>query len=77
MADPRPPRTTKEPRPADPLRYTDIGDDIVAAPDRGSSTSTPCWVSVLGIVLVIFLLLLIVAGHSSGILGPGLHGGAH
>jgi hypothetical protein len=42
-------------------------------PDRESATSTPRWVPVLGIVIAIVLVLVLVALHLSGVLGPGAH----
>jgi hypothetical protein len=55
-------------------RYT--GDDTGAGSDRGSTTGTPRWVKVCGIVIVIVLLLLLMAAlHHTGVMGPGLHGG--
>lgn len=56
-------------------RYSGTGDDSGddSGPDRKSTTPAPRWVSVLGIVIAIALLLLIVALHLTGTLGPGLH----
>ncbi len=51
----------------------DGDDDTSMKPDHGSTTDTPGWMSVLGIVIAIVLLLLIVVLHLTGILGPGLH----
>jgi hypothetical protein len=51
----------------------DTDDDTGVGHDRGSTTSRPRWLSVLGIVIAILLLLLIVGLHLTGILGPGLH----
>ncbi|GEM_PF-1845448 len=51
----------------------DTSNDTGVGHDRRSTTSTPRWVSVLGIVIAIVLLLLIVVLHLTGILGPGLH----
>jgi hypothetical protein len=51
---------------AGPPSY-DTGDD------RGSATSTPRWVPVLGIVLAVILVLLLVVLHLTGVLGPGAH----
>jgi hypothetical protein len=65
----------------DPPRYPDsnseTGDDTRMRPDRGSTTSTPRWVKVFGIivgvVVVLFVILLFTRG--SGGHGPGMHGG--
>jgi len=58
---------------ADPPPYPDTGDDTGVGPDRGSATSTPRWVSVLGIIIAIVLVLLFVVLHLTGTLGPGAH----
>jgi hypothetical protein len=41
--------------------------------ERGSATSTPRWVLVLGITVAIVLILLLVVLHLTGVLGPGAH----
>jgi hypothetical protein len=47
-------------------------------PDRGSTTGTPRWVKVSGIVaLVLVLLVLVVMLFVGGNHGPGRHGGSH
>ena len=51
----------------------DTVDDTSWESDRGSPTSPPSGMSMLGIVITIALLLLIVVLHLTGILGPGLH----
>jgi hypothetical protein len=58
---------------AHPPPYPDTGDDTGVASDRGSSTGTPRWVSVLGIIIAIGLVLLIVVLHLTGTIGPGTH----
>ena len=58
---------------ADPPRYPDTSDDTGLGRDRGSATSTPRWVSVLGIIIAIALVLLFVVLHLTGTLGPGAH----
>ncbi len=46
---------------ADPHRYPDSnGDDTGAGPDRGSTTSTPRWVRVFGIIVIVLVLLFVV-----------------
>jgi len=56
---------------ADPPPYPDSGDDTDVGPDRGSATSTPRWVFVLGIMIAIALVLLFLVLHLTGTLGPG------
>ena len=58
---------------ADPPSYPDTGEDRSVGPDGGSPTGTPRWVSVLGIVIAIALVLLLVVLHLTGVLGPGAH----
>ncbi|MGH3928963.1 MAG: hypothetical protein ACRDTF_03185 [Pseudonocardiaceae bacterium] len=53
-----------------------VGDDTGVAPDRESTTSTPRWVKVFGIIALVLVLLLVIllftrgpgGGH-----GPGRH----
>jgi hypothetical protein len=58
---------------ADPPPDSDTGDDTGVGRDRGSATSTPRWLPVLGIVIAIVLVLLLVVLHLTGVLGPGAH----
>jgi hypothetical protein len=53
---------------ADP-QYPDTGD----TGERGTATSTPRRVLVLGITVAIVLILLLVVLHLTGVLGPGAH----
>ncbi|QIN84516.1 hypothetical protein GBA63_19110 [Rubrobacter tropicus] len=58
----------------DPTRYPDTGDDTGVRPDRGSTTGTPRWVKVVGIValvLVVLVVVMLLAGGGSH--GPGIH----
>lgn len=57
MADPRP----------------DDEDDAGARLHRRSTTETPGWMWVLGIVVGIALIMLLVVLHLTGTLGPGAH----
>ncbi len=57
----------------DPPRYPDTGDDRGAEPGRGPTTATPRWISVVGIIFVILLVLLFVLLHLTGTVGPGGH----
>ena len=57
---------------ADPPPYPDTGDDTGAGPDRVSTPSRRRWVYVawgIGILVV----LLFVALHLAGVMGPGGH----
>jgi hypothetical protein len=59
---------------ADSPSYPDSGDDTGVGSDRGSTTGTPRWVKVFGIVVAVLVVLFIVVlftgggGH-----GPGRH----
>ena len=56
---------------ADPPPYPDdTGDE---SGDGGSVRSRPRWVTVLGIIIAIALILLFVVLHLTGTLGPGAH----
>lgn len=58
---------------ADPPPYPDTDDDTsVGGPDRGSTTRTRWWVYVFWIIGIV-LVLLFVALHLTGIVGPGGH----
>ena len=59
---------------ASPPPYPGTGDNIGGGPDRGSPTSTP-WRMLMIWLIVIVLVLLVVALHLSGAIGPGVHGG--
>jgi hypothetical protein len=58
---------------AEPPSYPDTGDDTSVGPDRGAPTNTPRWVSVLGIIGAIVLVLLFVVLHLTGTFGSGAH----
>jgi hypothetical protein len=61
---------------ADPPRYPETGDDTGVGPDRGSPPSTPRWVKVFGIiVLVLVLLVVVMLLIGGGNHGPGRHTG--
>ncbi|NUQ73897.1 MAG: hypothetical protein HUU21_10095 [Polyangiaceae bacterium] len=51
---------------ADPPPYPDPGDDTGVGPDRESSTSTPRWVKVSGLITVIMVLLFVVVHLAGG-----------
>jgi hypothetical protein len=56
-----------------PPPYPDTGDDTDVGSDRRSSAGAPRWVSILVIIIAIGLVLLVVALHLSGAIGPGVH----
>lgn len=60
---------------ADPPPYPDTSDDTGVGPDRGSTTGTPRWVKVLGIVGLVVVLLVVVMMFTGGgdDHGPGRH----
>lgn len=59
---------------ADSPRYpdsnTDTGDDAGVRPDRESTTATPRWVKVFGIIALVVVLLFIILRFTRG---PGGH----
>jgi len=57
---------------ADPPPYPDTGDDTGSGPDRGSTSSTPRWVKVFGVIALALVLLFVVLMLSGGH-GPGRH----
>jgi len=56
----------------DPVARSDTGHDVGVAPDRGSTTSTPLWIKVFGIVVLIVVVIAVVT--LPGMLGMGGHG---
>jgi hypothetical protein len=55
-----------------PPNHSDRGDDT-DAPDDGSTTDTPRWVKVFGIVALVVVLLIAVMLIMRGGHGPGRH----
>ena len=55
---------------AEPPPNPDTGDDTGVRPDRHSTTSTPRWVKVFGIIalvlVLLFVILLVTGGHGLG-----------
>ena len=59
---------------ADPAPYSDTGDDTGVGSDRGSTTSTPRWVKVSGIIAIVLVLLFGILLFPGGpYRGPGDH----
>ena len=59
---------------ADSPHYPDTDDDTGVGPDRVSTTGTPRWVKVFGIIaLVLVLLVVIMMFAGGGSHGPGRH----
>lgn len=61
---------------ADPPPYPDADPDASMGPDRGSTTGTPRWVKVFGIVALVVVLLVVIVlfvQGSGGGHGPGRH----
>ncbi|MGH2532858.1 MAG: hypothetical protein ACRDJW_11220 [Thermomicrobiales bacterium] len=58
---------------AHPPPYPDRGDDTGVGTDRGPTAGTPRWVSVVGIIIAIGLVLLMAVLHLTGSVGPGAH----
>lgn len=56
---------------ADPSPYPDTGDDTGVDADRGSTTGTPRWVKVFGIIAIVLGLLFVILLFTRG---PGGHG---
>ena len=58
---------------ADPPPYPDsngdTGDDTRVRPDRGSTTGTPRWVKVFGIIALVLVLLFVILHLTGGGLG--------
>jgi hypothetical protein len=66
-------RPIEETHMADLPSHADTCDDSGVGPDRGSTTRTPRWKSVVGIIIAIVVVVLFVALHLTGVLGPGAH----
>ncbi|MDQ4102761.1 MAG: hypothetical protein M3186_03235, partial [Actinomycetota bacterium] len=57
---------------ADPPRRPGT-DDGGSGPARGSSTGTPSWVKVVGIIVIVVVLLVVAMMFIGGEHGPGRH----
>jgi hypothetical protein len=60
---------------ADPPPYRDPKGDTGVGPDRGSTSGTPRWVKVFGIVALVVILLVVIMLLTGGNHGPGRHTG--
>jgi hypothetical protein len=59
---------------ADPPPYSDVRDDTGVSPDPESTTGTPRWVKVFGIItVVVFLLFVVQLIGGGGRHGPSRH----
>jgi hypothetical protein len=59
--------------PPDRDSNSDTGDGARARPDRGSTTGTPRWVKVFGIIAIVLILLFVVLLLSGRGHGPSRH----
>ncbi len=57
---------------ADPPRYPDTGDDTGVRPTADRPPSTPRWVKVFGIIVIVLVLLFAIKMLTVGG-GPGMH----
>lgn len=59
----------------DPPPYRDNGDGTGVGPDRGSTTGTPRWVKMFGIIALIVVVLFVILMFTRGLggHGPGDH----
>jgi len=55
-----------------PDSNADTGDDTSVGPSRESTTSTPRWVYVFGIIVIVLVLLFVIMMLTGGH-GPGRH----
>jgi hypothetical protein len=58
---------------AHPPPYPDAGDDSGVGPGLPPADGAPRWVSVVGIIIVVGLVLLMIVLHLTGAIGPGAH----
>jgi hypothetical protein len=60
---------------AGPPPYPDPNGDTGVGPHRGSTSGTPRWVKVFGIVALVVILLIVIMLLTGGNHGPGRHTG--
>lgn len=53
--------------------HPNTGDDDRARAEPGLGARRPHWKTIAGITVVVVLLVLMVVGHLTGVLGPGEH----
>jgi len=58
---------------ADPPPYPGAGDDTGVGPGRESTTGTPRWVKVSGIIALALVVLFVIVMLTGGGHGPGRH----
>ena len=58
---------------ADPPPDTDSKGDTGVGPNRGSTTATPRWVKVFGVIALVAVLLFVLLLFTKGPHRPGLH----
>jgi hypothetical protein len=57
----------------EPSSYPDTGDETGAGPHAGSTTGTPRWVKIFGVVALVVVLLLVILLVAGGNHGPSRH----
>jgi hypothetical protein len=58
---------------ANPNPSPGTDDDTDVIPEREPPAGTPRWMSVVGIIIVVVLVLAIIILHLTGTIGPGAH----
>jgi hypothetical protein len=53
--------------------HPDTDNNAGREPGRGPTTGTPRWVTVVGIIIAIVVVVLLAALHVTGVIGPGAH----
>jgi hypothetical protein len=61
------------PAPTDPHPARDSGEEADVGTGRRSASGPPRWVSALGILVAVGLVVLLFVLHLTGVLGPGAH----
>ena len=58
---------------ADLPSHPDTDNNAGREPGRGPTTGMPRWVTVVGIIIAIVVVVLLAALHVTGVIGPGAH----